>query len=477
MASLLVVAVGAVALGIGEDDAPGDRRASPGHLLDANNSPSLARSPRDAAVVALVHRVDRPRFSAQLLRSGDGGRTWRPTALPLPPGLDRPFAPDVAFAPDGTLYVSYVNLVGEGNVPDNLWVARSTDGGRTLSEPVRVAGSLAFQGRIAVGGDRTVYVTWLQAASVGLFRLSGAPNPIVAARSDDGGRTFAPPVQVSDPSRERVAAATPVVDGNGRLLVLYEDFHRNRRDFEFLEGPPAEEPFSLVLTVSEDGGRRFAPGIDLETGVVALRRFMVFLPEFPSVAVGPGGAVAIAWADGRNGDEDVFVRRSADGGRTWTGPVKVNDTPRGDGSSQYLPRVAIAPSGRVDVLFLDRRADADDVLAEAYLGTADGPAAPFRNRRVSSSSFDSGSGPFIDAAFPVDFGSRLGLLSDDDGVLAAWTDSRLARLDSGRQDIFTSRVDLGGPRRWSSALAVVVVVVVLASLGGAVLARRSARRA
>ena len=132
--------------------------------IDANNTPSLARNPRRPDNVALTHRVDRPAFSSLLHWSTDGGRQWRPTELPLPGGIDRPFAPDIAFGPDGTLYVSYVNLVGEGNVPDNLWVARSTDGGRTLSEPARVTGRLAFGARLVVGPDGTVHVTWLQAA-------------------------------------------------------------------------------------------------------------------------------------------------------------------------------------------------------------------------------------------------------------------------------------------------------------------------
>lgn len=431
---------------------PGDDAiVNRGALIDAHNTPSLARNPRRPNNVVLTHRVDRIGFSAELHWSDDGGRRWRRSALPLPSGLDRPFAPDAAFAPDGTLYVSYVNLVGEGNVPDNLWVARSSDGGRSLSAPVHVAGRLAFQSRLAVGPEGTVYLTWLQAQSVGLLKLTGSPNPIVVSSSNDGGRTFSPPAPVSDPARARVAAASPAVDAEGRLLVLYEDFKGDRRDFEFLEGPPAEDPFALVLTVSEDGGKSFSPGVEVDSGVVAGRRFMVFLPEFPSLATGPGRSVLVAWADARNGDEDVFLRRSVDGGRSWAPAVRVNDNPTGDGTSQYLARVAATPSGRIDVLFLDRRHDRRNIMTDAFLAWSDDEGRTFRNSRVSSTSFDSRSGPFIDATFPVDFGSRLGLLSDDEGILAAWTDTRLARHDSGRQDIAAARVTWrsAGARDWA----------------------------
>ena len=96
-------------------------------LIEAHNSPSLARDPRSPGGVVITDRVDRPGFSAGLSWSTNDGRTWGHTALPLPRGLDRPYAPDVAFAPDGTLYVTYVNLAGTGLIPS---IDRSPSGGR-----------------------------------------------------------------------------------------------------------------------------------------------------------------------------------------------------------------------------------------------------------------------------------------------------------------------------------------------------------
>jgi hypothetical protein len=451
-----------------------NRAVNPARPLDADNSPTVATNPLAPRSVVITHRVDRPEFSAFVEWSDDGGASWHQTPLPLPAGLGPSFAPDAAFAPDGTLYVSYVNLEGPGNVPDNLWVARSSDGGRSLSEPVRVAGKLAFQARLAAAPDGTVLVTWLQAEFVGLFKMPGSPNPVVASRSTDGGRTFSAPVQVSDAERQRVGAASPVVDADGRLVVLYEDFKGDRRDFEYLEGPPAEEPFALVVTTSSDGGGSFSPGVELESGVVPTRRFLVFLPEFPSLAAGPRGSLLVAWADGRNGDEDVFLRRSDDGGRTWSAPTRVNDNRLGDGTAQYLPRVAAAPSGRIDVLFLDRRRDRRNVMTDAFLASSGDGGRSFRNRRVSSKSFDSRVGPFIDAPLPIDFGSRLGLASGDRVTVAAWTDSRLGSDATGRQDIFAARL---APRSASALDWAGVVALALLATGAAGLAVRRGRGA
>ncbi|MEO5679594.1 MAG: sialidase family protein [Acidimicrobiales bacterium] len=407
--------------------------------IDANNSPTVVRNPRRPDNLVVVHRVDAPAFSALLEASADGGRTWASRPLPLPDGADRPFAPDAAFAPDGTLFVLYANLEGVGNTPANLWLSRSSDGGRTMSAPAPVAGRLAFQPRLAVDQRGTIYITWLQATTVGLFSLGTTPSPVVVARSDDGGLTFSAPLPVSDPRRLRVGAASPVVDSAGRLHVLYEDFKADRRDFENLDGPTAEEPFALVVTRSDDGARSFSPGVEVEPAAAPTGRFVAFLPSYPSLAAGPADTLYVAWADGRDGDAEVFLRRSTDRGETWSSPVRVNDNRPGDGTSQYLPRVAVAESGRVDVLFLDRRRDPANVKADAYLASSGDGGRSFANTRISSRPFDSRIGNGTPHGDP-DFGSRLGLASHGDQSLAVWTDTRLGTRDTGRQDIATATV-------------------------------------
>ncbi|HET7487282.1 MAG TPA: sialidase family protein [Acidimicrobiales bacterium] len=414
--------------------------ANAGGIIDANNSPSLARNPRDPANVVVSHRQDQPGFSAALEVSFDGGRAYQTTVLPLPAGLDRPFAPDAAFAPDGTLYVSYVNLQGNGNRPDNLWVARSSDGGRTLADPVRVAGALSFQARIVVGRTGAVHLTWLKVGDVAPYAIVGYPSPIVAATSTDGGRTFSEPVQVSDADRMRVAAASPVVDAAGNLVVLYEDFGNDSRDFLNLDGPVWDGTFTLVVSVSKDGGKTFGKGVEVDAGVVPTKRFLVFLPEFPALAAGPGRTLYAAWADGRNGDLDVLVRRSDDGGATWEPPVRANTNPLKDGTDQYMPRLSVAPDGRLDVLFLDRRRDPRNILTDAELAISRNRGKSFENIRVSSAPFDSRVGFIANSKLEADFGSRLGLASTKTAALAVWTDTRLGVVDTARQDIAAAPV-------------------------------------
>jgi hypothetical protein len=320
---------------------------------------------------------------------------------------------------------------------------------------VRVADGLVFQPRLAVGADRTVYLTWLQGSEVGNLSLLGPPAPVVEVRSTNGGATFSAPVRVSDASRRLVGAPSPVVGSDGSLFVLYEDFNGDVRDFENLDGPVWDSPFALVVARSTDGGRSFAPGVVVDADVVPMARFLVYQPPYPSVAAGPGHSLYVAWSDARSGHSDVWLRRSGDDGATWRAPVRVNDDRRGDGTTQLLPQVAVAPDGRVDVVFFDGRRDRGGDRLDAELATSGDRGASFTDLRLSSTSFASTVGPRTGPVYlGTDLGSRLGVSSTDSGAVAAWTDTRQGDQDTGRQDVEAATVTgLGGGGRggWPAA--------------------------
>ena len=115
-----------------------------------------------------------------------------------------------------------------------------------------------------------------------------------------------------------------------------------------------------------------------------------------------------------------------------------------DGTSQYLPKLAVAPGGRLDVLYYDRRRDPDDVRNEVSLqSSADGGATFGTSTTVSSAPFDSRVG-FGGVRGMPDLGSRLGLVSGDDRVFALWSDTRRGVVDDVRQDVAVAVVDVDG---------------------------------
>jgi hypothetical protein len=269
-----------------------------------------------------------------------------------------------------------------------------------------------------------------------------------------------------------VVAPSPVIDDNGDLVIMYQDLKGNRRDFENQPGPPAELPFGLVVTRSTDKGRTFSPGVEFESDIVATRRFLPFLPEMPQLAAGPDDRLYATWADGRDGDDDVFLRSSSDGGRTWAEAVKVNDN-GADGTAQFLPNVEVGPGDRVSVLFLDGRHDAGaKEKLDAYLATSTDGGRTFDNLRLTTRSFDESIGPTFGPDYGTDFGTKLGLAAGGGQLHAAWVDTSAGSPATGRQDVNFAAVDLPS----GSSRALVLGVVIVGLLLGAALAVALSRR-
>jgi hypothetical protein len=416
----------------------------------ARNSPSVVVSPTDPRSVVVAGRVDRPEFAGAVSVSRDGGQTWSDTGLALPPGQTRPFEPQLAFDGQGTLYALFSTLEGPGIMPNGLWLETSRDGGATFSLPVRVADRFTYQARLVVDqASAGVHVTWLQADQRSSKATGGGlgppPNPVVMASSRDGGATFPQRAQVSDPRRRRVGAASPVIAPSGDLFVLYQDYGGDVADFEGLPGEIHEGAFSLVMSRSTNGGVTFSDTGVVESTVVASERFLVFLPKFASLAIDPrGGTLYVAWSDIRNGDADVFVRRSDDRGKTWSGPVRVDNAEDSPRQQQYLPKLAVAPGGRVDVLFLDRDDRDEQLRTTAVLSSSFDKSGTWDAVTVSDQPFDARVGPrnvSTDAGARLgETGTNLGLVSTDAAAYAVWADSRRGSLGTERQDLFFAQV-------------------------------------
>ena len=242
--------------------------------INAHNSPTVVRNPVEANNVVVANRIDSPAFSCGLHLSFDGGASWASRALPVPAGEEpKCYAPDLAFGADGTLYVLFVTLQGEGNLPHAAWTVASADGGRALTEPRRALGPLAFQARLTADPGRAgqLYLTWLQARSTATLGFPESGYPVMAARSDDGGATWSAPRPVSGPSRLRVVAPSPATGPSGHLFVAYLDLGDDRLDYEGAHegqgGDPYEGPWRLVLARSADGGATWAESV-IDDGLV-----------------------------------------------------------------------------------------------------------------------------------------------------------------------------------------------------------------
>jgi hypothetical protein len=454
-----------------------------------NNSPVLAVDPTEPRFVALASRLDNPDFGCALHLSGDGGRGWVPAQpVPeLPEGADKCYAPEVTFDEQGVLYFLFIALAGQGNTPSGTYLVTSSDRGRTYGSPVQVLGPERYMVRMAVdptmGEKGRIHIVWLEVTSdAPVGGLPPSRNPIMSAYSDDGGRTFSTPVQVSDPSRQRVVAPALALGPDHAVHVLYYDLEDDVRDYQGLEGPTWEGKWSLVSSSSYDGGRRFSTSVVVDDGVVPPERVMlIYTMPAPALAADQDGRLFAAWYDARSGDWDVFLRRSPDRGRTWEPPRRLSDDPLRNGRHQYFPRLAVSPDGRLDAIFYDRRGDPQNLRNDVFLTSSDDGGATFSpNVRLTSEPSHSQIGtryPIPSAAGLVEFGSRIALVSEEQRILAAWTDTRNSEEETYEQEIFATGVDLpggsgGSPLPIAGAAAAAVVI----ALGFAVIRRRRRAR-
>jgi hypothetical protein len=138
---------------------------------------------------------------------------------------------DIAIAPDGTVYVAYAAFQGGGNPFNGIAIVKSTDCGRKWSQPVFVgsindpqAPGVAFRtpafAFVAVDdlNPSTVYVAYQSLAG---------DYDIYVQRSTDGGKTWGAPVQVNEDPGARHQIFPTIDVSNGALHVAWYDFRNS----------------------------------------------------------------------------------------------------------------------------------------------------------------------------------------------------------------------------------------------------------
>jgi hypothetical protein len=216
---------------------------------------------------------------------------------------DQVWADNAATSPYfGNVYICNVAFrsVGRGNAaPEPVMVARSTDGGTTWTQRQISQATNNPQ----IGGRQGCTVRTTSTGTVDVFwlgfdqRLSS--NVHFVATSSDGGATF---------SRPRIVTA--------------------------VNFPGFIDPVSGDFVMDGFAGARSdltpAPSVDIANGA-------------PSGANAPN-TIVDTWTDGTGDVAHAEVITSTNGGQSWNGPFDATDTGAGDGKAMYSA-VAIAPGG------------------------------------------------------------------------------------------------------------------------------------
>lgn len=355
------------------------------------------------------------------------------------PYAEEPF---VAVDSRGRVFVGWKELAGlAANGP--VGFAASVDGGRSWSRRVMERSSPS-----ATQGDPWLTIDELD--RIYYSRLEG--SQILVSRSDDGGETWGPLVSAA-------AGATNIdkdsikSDGNGAVYVAFSEAGRTLNDWK------------IRVTRSSDGGLTWSPTQALGTGLNLFAAVVAAWPDgkvwgiwqapgsafsnimaaassnrgeswenpvqvnpvygtaasgltltpqrlaYPSADTDSRGRVFVAWSDVARGEWDIVVSRSDDGGRTWSDPVRVDDSSSGD---QWTAALAVDARDTLHVAWYDTRTGGVNLF---YSSSTDGGVTWSPNVRITTAE--------TSQATTRRLSEYIGLAADRNGTAyLAWTDWR-----------------------------------------------------
>lgn len=383
------------------------------------SEPSIAINPGNPDQVVVVYQV-----GALAAYSADSGKSFRAAEMPQTAGYRVLGDVSTTFDNQGHAFLCYLafdhlgtaNYWAHGAGRNGIYVRRSLDGGKTWEKkavaikdfPTGHEAGLEFEDQARIFADTGKNSPYAGNLYAGWIEWQLDQSIILFSRSTDDGRTWSPAVRIS------THAGLPR-DDNGSVGGFFQTIAPDGAIYAVWH-----DGNWITLTESHDGGKSFSPSHPIiETAppyfgeVTGIYR----VEGFPQIALDPKGKkLYICWSDYRNGDIDVFIATSSDGGRKWSKPVRVNDDPLHDGSDQFFQWMAVDPiTGAVYAQFYDRRGDPANTKMGFTLARSTDEARTFANYAWTGDEFE-GKGAFLgDYTWLAAYGNR---------VFGAWTEAR-----------------------------------------------------
>jgi len=272
--------------------------------------------------------------------STDSGITWSADVrVDNAPVAVYSYNPSIAVDDGGAVYVAWDD---NRNSSNNIYISRSDDGGITWNPDVQVStpGASHANPSIATFGSGTIYIAW--------NKRSGPIFSTMSARSVDSGDTW---------------SGTQVTKSAGNIENVDIAVDRNEKIYlTWIGNMGGSKPIFFSSSSTQGASWTYKTRVDDSTGVVS--------GLFPKVGVNLFG-VYVVWEDNRNGDRDIFFSESRDGGITWgdgisnDNDIRVNDNPIGDSTTQSEPNIVVN-DWDIHVIWSDQRSG-HDVYFASYI--------------------------------------------------------------------------------------------------------------
>jgi hypothetical protein len=437
------------------------------NFVNAEVEPFVAVNPTDPSNVIGVYQQDRwsggGSHGLVTAYSTDGGTTWGhsyPTFSTCAGGTaanggayDRSSDPWVSIGPDGRAYQVSLS-VSANEVTSAVLASTSTDDGADWSTPKTIISqstTTSFNDKESVTADPfkagTAYVVWdrsqfpSDSASLNAlghsFAFRGTPY---FAKTTDGGQTWSAPQPMSSQNIFSIGNQI-VVEPDGTLIDV----------FHYGKGSGLDQPNASLIGImrSTDGGNSWSSPIEVSNNPVTndvdpnngtpLRTGADVGGGIPDIAVDPhSGKLYIVWEDSRfsGTHNDIAMSTSTDEGKTWSTPIKVNQTPVP--VLAFTPAVDVLPGGTVGVTYYDIRNDpgsASSLLTDYFLADSSDGGATWSETRITPSSFDDTFAPISRGYF---LGDYQGLSNDGTDFKSFFVHTNMNT--KNRTDVFSSTV-------------------------------------
>lgn len=248
-------------------------------------------------------------------RSTYGGLTWgEDIRLTDDPAKSRRSSIAVS---DLTVHVAWMDN-RDGNY--EIYYKRSTDGGNNWDDDVRLTDNDSWSQLPSVSSSGSwVHVVWSE-----IDQLSGVTE-VYHKYSIDGGLTWETGTSLSEPSTDAYNAS--VASLGSYVYVVWNDTR---------DGGNTE----IYFRRSTDGGSSWEEEIRLT--------YNLAISQWPSISLN-GSFVHIVWADARNGNYEIYYKRSIDWGENWD-----PDTRLSYGGQPVNPNIS-SEGSVVNVVWQDNR--------------------------------------------------------------------------------------------------------------------------
>ncbi|MDH2427223.1 sialidase family protein [Sphaerisporangium sp. TRM90804] len=366
------------------DTVPGDS-----YTLNTESESTVAVHPWNPLVTAVAWRQDLWATGSSrgivVASTKNGGITWKKTVLPgvseCSGGQGRVTNPWLQFGADGTLHATVTIFGGDRSIVAAL---RSTDAGSTWSAPAALSSDVMprfWSDKQTVTTDprdpRRVYVVWNRRDRELDF------HEVLFARSDDAGRTWRPTRSIyrpQTPGAGTVGNQIAVLPNGDLVNVFVENEHA-------IGGAPYPAPVQERVAVmrSSDRGATWTEPVSVPGTFIVGQPLLPDTPWVPVMAPGivPDiaadrltGTLYLVWGDATMSGSysGVALSTSSDGGRTWSTPRKINQTPESPpfGSGQaFLTQVETTITGAVGISYYDFRNNTADpgATTDVWLST------------------------------------------------------------------------------------------------------------